>query len=143
MRLAKHGANVVINYASSASAAETVAENARKLGVQAIAVKADVSNGKELAAMFQKAKEEFGRLDIVMSNSGIEHFGELEGVEEEEIDKILSVNVKAQFMVPQQAHKHLEDAGRLILISSLSAVMVCVQNASTQVTKALRSCINK
>ncbi|KAL7940442.1 hypothetical protein V8C42DRAFT_242504 [Trichoderma barbatum] len=136
MRLAEHGANVVINYMSSASAAEAVAENARKLGVQAIALKADVSNSKELAAMFQKAKEEFGRLDIVMSNSGIEHFGKLEEVMEEEIDKTLSVNVKAQFMVAQQAHKHLEDFGRLILISSVSAVMGIPNHALYSASKA-------
>jgi len=94
------------------------------LGVEAITIKADVSKPKEIAAMFQKVKDEFGRLDIVMSNSGIEHFGDLQSVTEEEIDKVLGVNVKAQFVMAQQAYKHLEDEGRLILISSISAVWV-------------------
>lgn len=67
---------------------------------------------------------EFGKLDIVMSNSIIEHFGELPDVTSEEIDRLLGVNVKAQFMVAQQAFKHLSDNGRLILISSISANMV-------------------
>lgn len=128
MRLAEHGANIVVNYVSSAAAAEVVASKARNLGVEAITIKADVSSGQEIAAMFQKAKAEFGGIDIVMSNSGIEHFGNLDEVKEEEIDRVLGVNVKAQFMVAQQAHKHLNDSGRLILISSISAVMVRTHN---------------
>ncbi|KAI3585619.1 hypothetical protein IWW34DRAFT_801461 [Fusarium oxysporum f. sp. albedinis] len=135
-RLAKHGAKLVINYVSSASAAESVAENIRSLGVEAIAIKADVSKPKEIAAMFQKAKDEFGRLDIVMSNSGIEHFGDLESVTDEEIDKVLGVNVKAQFFMAQQAYKHPEDEGGLILISSISAVWGGPRHALYSASKA-------
>ncbi|EXA32158.1 hypothetical protein FOVG_16629 [Fusarium oxysporum f. sp. pisi HDV247] len=135
-RLAKHGAKLVINYVSSASAAESVAGNIRSLGVEAITIKADVSKPKEIAAMFQKVKDEFGRLDIVMSNSGIEHFGDLQSVTEEEIDKVLGVNVKAQFVMAQQAYKHLEDEGRLILISSISAVWGVPRHALYSASKA-------
>lgn len=123
-KLASHGADVVINYVSSAAAAEEVAARVRKSGVKAIAVQADVSRGGEIARLFQTAKAELGRIDIVMSTSGVEHFGKLEEVTEEEIDRILAVNVKAQFIVAQQAHKYLEDGGRLMLISSISAFMV-------------------
>ncbi|KAK2129036.1 hypothetical protein NOF04DRAFT_1343946 [Fusarium oxysporum II5] len=124
-RLAKHGAKLGINYVSSASAAES-----------AIAIEADVSKPKEIAAMFQKVKDEFGRLDIVMSNSGIEHFGDLESVTDEEIDKVLGVNVKAQFVMAQQAYKNLEDEGRLILISSISAVWGVPRHALYSASKA-------
>ncbi|KAK7752373.1 hypothetical protein SLS62_005710 [Diatrype stigma] len=124
-KLASHGADVVVNYVSSASAAEAVAAKARSSGgVRAITVQADVSKGEEIARLFQMAKTEFGRIDIVMSNSGVEHFGKLEEVQEEDIDRILAVNVKAQFLVAQQAHRYLEDGGRLMLISSVSAFMV-------------------
>ncbi|KAF7556541.1 hypothetical protein G7Z17_g1293 [Cylindrodendrum hubeiense] len=136
LRLAEHGADIVVNYVSSAAAAEAVAENARKLGVRAIAVKADVSKGHEIAALFQTAAAEFGKLDIIMSNSGIEHFGKLEEVTEEEIDRVLGVNVKAQFMVAQQAHKYLNDSGRLLLISSISAVMGISNHALYAASKA-------
>ncbi|EXL90197.1 hypothetical protein FOIG_16534 [Fusarium odoratissimum NRRL 54006] len=86
--------------------------------------------------MFQKVKDEFGRLDIVMSNSGIEHFGDLESVTDEEIDKVLGVNVKAQFVMAQQAYKNLEDEGRLILISSISAVWGVPRHALYSASKA-------
>ncbi len=125
-RLALHGADVVINYLSSATAAENVAAKVRELGVKAITVQADVSKGKEVARLFQTAKAEFGRIDIVMSNSGVEYFGKLEELTEEDIDGVFAVNVKAQLLVAQQAYKYLEDRGRLILISSVSAFMVSV-----------------
>jgi NAD(P)-dependent dehydrogenase (short-subunit alcohol dehydrogenase family) len=115
---------VVINYVSSASAAEEVAAKARDLGVRAVVVKADVSKSEEIAALFKKAKEELGRVDIVMSNSGIEHFGNLEDVTEEEFDRVFAVNVRAQFVVAQQAHKYIEEGGRLLLIGSVSASYV-------------------
>ncbi|KAI0002840.1 hypothetical protein F4779DRAFT_112101 [Xylariaceae sp. FL0662B] len=120
-KLASQGADVVVNYVASASAAETVAENARKLGVRAITVKADVSKAEEIARLFQTAKRELGRIDIVMSNAGIEHFGNLEEVKQEEFDRVFAVNVRGQFFVAQQAHKYLEDGGRLVLMSSVTA----------------------
>jgi NAD(P)-dependent dehydrogenase (short-subunit alcohol dehydrogenase family) len=115
---------VIINYNSSASPAEEVANRARSFGVRAFTIKADVSRADQIKAMFEKAIAEFKRLDIVMSNSGIEHFGELAEITPEDIDRVLGVNVKAQFLVSQQAFKYLGDNGRLVLISSVSAVMV-------------------
>lgn len=114
----------MVNYVSSQAPAEAVAEAARKKGVRAICVQADVSKRDEIANLFQQAASELGHIDIIMSNSGIEHFGNLEDVKEEEIDRVLAVNVKAQFFVAQEAHKYLTEGGRLILISSISAVWV-------------------
>lgn len=124
LRLAQHGANVAVNYVNSAGAAEKVAEQVRAHNVKAITVKADVSQQADIEDLFQKVIQEFGRLDIVMSNSGIEHFGALPDVTEEQIDRTFAVNVKGQFFVAQQAYEHLADNGRLILISSISAQMV-------------------
>ncbi|KAI0554512.1 hypothetical protein F4679DRAFT_299066 [Xylaria curta] len=121
LRLAQDGADVVINYVSSASAAEEVAKKARDLGVRVAIIKADVSKADEIAALFAKAKEELGRIDIVMSNSGIEHFGSLEDVEQETFDRVYAVNVRGQFLVAQQTHKYIEEGGRLFLIGSVSA----------------------
>ncbi|KAH0370214.1 hypothetical protein KCU65_g2630, partial [Aureobasidium melanogenum] len=123
LHLASHGASIVINYVSSTTAAEEVANQARAFGVKAITIQADVSDSSQIKTMFETTITEFGKLDIVMSNSGIEHFGELTEVTSEDIDRVLGVNVKAQFMVAQQAYKFLSDGGRLILISSVSAVM--------------------
>ncbi|KAJ0115176.1 hypothetical protein J7T55_001586 [Diaporthe amygdali] len=136
LKLASFGADIVVNYVSSEAPAEAVAAAARKQGVRAICVRADVSKRDEIAHLFQQAVSELGHIDIVMSNSGIEHFGDLEEVKEEEIDKVLAVNVKAQFFVAQEAHKYLKDGGRLILISSISAVWGVPRHALYSASKA-------
>ncbi|KAF3766205.1 NAD(P)-binding protein [Cryphonectria parasitica EP155] len=137
LKLASHGADVVINYVASAQSAEAVAARARdEHGVRAVCVQADVSNRDDIARLFGAAKKELGRVDIVMSNSGIEHFGDIETVTGEEIDKVFAVNVKAQFFVAQEAYKVMENGGRLILISSISAAMGFPRHAIYSASKA-------
>ena len=88
IRLAEHGADVVINYFSSPKAAEEVAEKCRALGVRTLVVQADVSKQADVARLFEEAVSKLGRLDIVFSNSGIEHWGKLDEVDEAQIDQV-------------------------------------------------------
>jgi NAD(P)-dependent dehydrogenase (short-subunit alcohol dehydrogenase family) len=125
LALAERGMNVVINYGRSAGAAESTAVKARSFGVKAITVKANVLVRTNLRQIFETAINEFGSIDLVMSNSGIAHFGRVETTTEEEIDKTFAVNIKAQYFVAQEAYKYLADNGRLILTSSISAQKVC------------------
>lgn len=74
--------------------------------------------------MFETVHREFGRLDIAVSNSGIEHFGDLSEVKGSDIDAVFAVNVKGQYFVAQQAYRFMEDYGRVMLTSSISAVKV-------------------
>ena len=114
-----------INYINSVEAAESIASQARQTyGIRAITLKADVSNESEVSLMFESLMKEFGRLDIVVSNSGIEHFGSLMDVTGSDIDAVFAVNVKGQYFVAQQAFKFMEDFGRVMLTSSISAVKV-------------------
>lgn len=123
LKLASHGADVVVNYHSSSENAERVAEEARKgYGVRAICVRADVSSKADITNLFESAKQHYGHIDIVMSNSGIEHFGTLQETTEADIDKVFATNVKAQYFIAQLCDKYLARGGRLILISSISAV---------------------
>lgn len=127
-KLAEHGANLAINYVSSATAAEAVAEQVRSHGVTAITVKADVSQEEEVSAMFKTILDKFGRLDIAVSNSGIEYFAEHSETTSADIDRVFGVNVKGQYFVAQQAYKYMADHGRVMLTSSISAVKVRVCN---------------
>jgi NAD(P)-dependent dehydrogenase (short-subunit alcohol dehydrogenase family) len=115
----------VINYFSSSKGADDCAQRVRQCGVKAITVQADVSKKSDIIKLFEVSKKEFGRVDIVMSNSGIEHFGAVDEVTEEDINRTFDINVKAQFFVAQQAYKHMENHGRVILMSSISAHKVC------------------
>ncbi|KAJ6185573.1 Short-chain dehydrogenase/reductase SDR [Penicillium mononematosum] len=99
LELPQRGADIVITYVSNATAAESVVEQIRALGARAIALKADVSQEEEVKPMFETLHREFGRLDIAVSNSGIEHFGVLSEVRGSDIDAIFAVNVKNQYLV--------------------------------------------
>ena len=69
LELAREGANVAVNSRSNGKEAEAVAQEARSLGVKAIAVLADVSDKGQVDSMMARALEEFGRLDILVSNA--------------------------------------------------------------------------
>jgi tetrahydroxynaphthalene reductase len=88
IRLAEHGADVVINYLSSAKLAEEVAEKCRSFGVRALVVQADISKQEDVVKLFQQIVEKIGQVDIVFSNAGIEHWGKPDEVDEAQIDKV-------------------------------------------------------
>ncbi|KAJ5573672.1 uncharacterized protein N7459_008099 [Penicillium hispanicum] len=136
LKFAQHGANIAINYVSSAAAAESIAEQVRAQGVRAITVRADVSHEAEVGAMFETVVRELGRLDIAVSNSGIEHFGDLSEVTGADIDQVFAVNVKGQYFVAQQAYKYMADYGRVMLTSSISAVKGVPRHAVYAASKA-------
>lgn len=121
IRLAEHGADIIVNYHSSPKPAQEVAEKITSLGQKAITVRADVSKKADIEQLFKEGISTFGHVDIVMSNSGIEHFDDLENVTEEAFDKVMAVNVRGQFLVAQQAYTHVSEGGRVVLTSSVSA----------------------
>ncbi|KZF19662.1 ESC reductase [Xylona heveae TC161] len=121
LELSRRGASVIVNYTSNAEAAQEVVAAIKSFGQEAVAVKADVSKPPEIIQLFKTAIERFGKLDIVVSNSGIEHFAPIQNVTPEEFDRVFAVNTRGQFFVAQQAFNHLQSGGRLILLSSISA----------------------
>ena len=128
IELASRGADLVINYSRASGPAEAVVAEIEKLGRKAIAIKADVSKPAETAAMFKQAIEHYGRLDIVVSNSGVESFGHISEITPEEFDRVFSVNTRGQLFVAQQAYEHLSIGGRLVMLSSISAQAKGVAN---------------
>jgi tetrahydroxynaphthalene reductase len=120
LELARRGANIVVNYANSSSAAEKVCEEIRAMGRQSIAIKANVANVSETVELFKKAKEHFGKLHIVSSNSGVVSFGHFKDVTEEEFDRVFNINTRGQFFVAREAYKNLEVGGRIILMGSIT-----------------------
>lgn len=130
LELARRGASVVINYVSSAGPAQEVVKEILSYnnGARAIAIQADVSKVPEIERLFAEAKSAFGRLDIVMSNSGTESWDKTEEVTEEKYDHVFNLNARAQFFVGQAAFKNLEQNGRLILMTSIAAGLMGIKN---------------
>lgn len=128
LELAARGCNVVINYSKSADAANAVVKQILRGGTKAIAIQADVSKPAEIAKLFETAVAHFGRLDIVISNSGTEVWKHELEVTQEDFDYIFSINCRGQFFVAQQGMKYLTRGGRIILMSSIAATHSPVPN---------------
>lgn len=105
--LASRGAAVCINYARSSQPALDLVKEIESQGDRAFAIKADVSKVSEVTRLFDEALAHFGKLDVVMSNSGMEAFSKEEDVTEELYDAVFGLNTRAQFFVGQHALKHL------------------------------------
>lgn len=123
VELGSRGASVVINYAKSSTAANKVVDEIKSHGSEAIAIQADISKTPEVSRLFNDAICHFGRLDIVVSNSGMETFCKEDDVTEEIYDQVFGLNTRGQFFVAQHALRHLAEYGRIILTSSVAATM--------------------
>lgn len=118
-RYAALGANIVLNYSRDQIAADQVVKNITAMGVKVIAVRADVSKVADLEKLFVVAKEAFGKIDIVVSNAGIELVDvPVTDFTEDQFDQVFSVNTKGAYFTMQQAARHVENNGRIIYIAS-------------------------
>ena len=117
--LAAEGASVVVNYASSKSGAETVVAAITAAGGKAVAVGGDVSKAAEAQGIIDAAIKNFGRLDILVNNSGVYEFAPIEDVTEEQFHRMFNINVLGLLLTTQAAVKHLGEGGSIINIGSV------------------------
>lgn len=116
--LAAEGASVVVNYASSKAGAEAVVQQITKAGGKAIAVHGDVAKADQAQALIEAAVKQFGRLDVLVNNSGVYEFAALEEITEAQYRRIFDINVLGVLLTTQAAAKHLGEGGSVINISS-------------------------
>ena len=121
MKLAQEGAKVVVNYSRSPEKAEAVINQIQQQGGEAIAIQADMSQVDQIQKLVTTAVEQYGQLDILVSNAGIEHFGKLEEITPQDFERVFSVNVAGQLFAVQTAARYLTSGGRIVLTSSVSA----------------------
>jgi len=121
LELAKNGAKVVINYNRSAGSAEQVIESIKKIGGEAYAVQADVSNSEESENLVKETINHFGRLDILINNAGITRDSTFKKLSEEDWRTVIDVNLNSVYNTSSIALPYLleSDAGRIINISSI------------------------
>lgn len=116
--LAAEGASVIVNYASSKSGADTVVSAITKAGGKATAVGGDVTKQAEAEGIIDAAIQNYGKLDILVNNSGIYEFSPIETFTEESFHRQFNVNVLGLLFTTQAAVKHLTDGGSIINIGS-------------------------
>jgi len=128
IRLAEQGCSVLVNYQNSREGAEQTATECEKRGVKALAVRADVSQDKDCRAMVAEAEKAFGRLDVLINNAGYTKFvahDNLDGLDPEDWQKILNVNLMGPFLCARAARSLLEagDGGEIVMTSSVAGLV--------------------
>jgi glucose 1-dehydrogenase len=118
---AAEGANVVVDYLMHPEYTAQVVAAAEDAGGCAVGVRADVSKVDDLDRVIKTAVEEFGRLDVLVSNAGIETRTSLLDTTEAQFDSVIDVNLKSAFFGAQLAARQFVDqrsGGLIITISS-------------------------
>lgn len=138
LELARNGANVVVNYAGSAAKAEEVILEIKALGVDGIAIQADVSNSEQVQAMVKETIEAFGRVDILVNNAGITRDNLLMRMKEEEWDSVINTNLKGVFNCAKAVSRQMmkQRYGRIINVASVVGVLGNAGQANYVAAKA-------
>jgi 3-oxoacyl-[acyl-carrier protein] reductase len=116
--LAAAGASVVVNYASSKTGADAVVADITKAGGKAIAVRGDVSKAADAQGIIDAAIKQYGRLDILVNNSGVYEFSPIEDVTEAQFRRMFDINVLGVLLATQAAVKHFGEGASVINIGS-------------------------
>jgi 3-oxoacyl-[acyl-carrier protein] reductase len=133
--LAAEGASVVVNHASSKSGADAVVSAITAAGGKAVAAHGNVSKAAEAQGIIDAAIKNFGRLDILVNNSGVYEFSPIESITEEHYNKIFNVNVLGLLLTTQAAVKHLGEGASIINIGSLVTSLTPPNSAVYTATK--------
>jgi NAD(P)-dependent dehydrogenase (short-subunit alcohol dehydrogenase family) len=135
-RLASQGATVAINYRSDQKAADALVGELRDNGCTASAFPADISDKAQTHELVDAVVSEFGGLDLLVGNAGVEHFGALETITQADFDRLFHTNVAGQLFVTQAAVAAMADGGRIVLSSSVSARLQVHHHALYAASKA-------
>ena len=122
--LAQEGANVVVNYLSSAQKADEVVSQIKKIGSDAIAIQCDISDETQVKSMMDKVVERFGRIDILVNNTGIVFDVPFAERTVEQWKKTFDTNVLGVFLCSKYASEIMKrnNQGKIINVSSTSGM---------------------
>ena len=138
IRFAKEGASVVVDYVGKPDTPNQTEEAVKAAGGKTIAVEADVSDPAQVQNLVDSAVKEFGKVDIVINNAGIEKKFAFVDYPIEECRKIIDVNLIGPFLVAQTAARQMikqGNGGRIINISSVHEDLPMPTNAVYCATK--------
>jgi 3-oxoacyl-(acyl-carrier-protein) reductase len=123
IRFAKEGAKVVINDVNM-EAANSVLEKIKGNGGEAIVLQADISKKEEVEGMMQKVMENYGKLDVLVNNAGINRDAFAKKMTEEDWDLVIKINLKGTFICCQAAINTMgkQGFGRIINTSSIGSL---------------------
>jgi glucose 1-dehydrogenase len=131
--LAQAGADVMINYVVGDEAANAVVEEIRASGALGAAYKADVSSEEQVAAMFQSMREQFGTIDILVANAGLQRDSAFKDMTLEQWNKVLSVNLTGQFLCSREAVREFLRRGIVPSVSCAAGKIICMSSVHQEI----------
>jgi len=141
LALARRGANVLVNYSRSEEEAGETAALVERLGAKALVVRADVSRDREVREMVERCACAFGSVDVLVNNAATTvfvPFPDLEGLAEEDWDRLLAVNLKGPFFCSRAVAGPMKDAGEgaIVNISSVAGIKAVGSSIAYAASKA-------
>ena len=124
MKLSEQGAKVALNYRKSSKEADALVNELKSKGRDAMAVQADVSNFNQAQEMVKKVVDEFGSIDILVTNAGMNWDGVIWKMTEEQWDRVIEVDLKGTFNYIRAVAPYMREkkSGRIITITSINGL---------------------
>ncbi|MDQ0835648.1 glucose 1-dehydrogenase [Streptomyces achromogenes] len=126
--LGRAGADVVVNYVAGREDADKVVEEIRSFGVRAAAYQADVSDEDQVVAMTNRMVEEFGTIDILVANAGMQRDAAFTEMTLAQWHKVLEVNLTGQFLCAREATKEFLRRGVVPEVSRAAGKIICMSS---------------
>jgi len=124
---------VVVNYVEGDDAANEVVEEIRRSGVEAFAHKADVSAEDQVAGMFEHAIKQFGTIDILINNAGLQRDAAFHEMTLAQWNKVLAVNLTGQFLCAREAIREFLRRGVVPSVSCAAGKIVCMSSVHQEI----------
>src|SRR5258708_5899424 len=122
------GANVCVNYVTGPENAEAVVQEIEQAGSHAISAAADVSKEAEVQAMFAAACAEFGTVDILINNAGLQSDSAISEMTLAQWQKVIDVNLTGQFLCAREAVRQVKRRGVRPEISCAARNIICISS---------------
>ncbi|MEU4067567.1 SDR family oxidoreductase [Streptomyces wedmorensis] len=126
--LGRAGADVVVNYVAGRDAAEEVVKEITSFGVRAAAYEADVSQEDQVTAMMDRMVEEFGTIDVLVANAGLQRDARLADMTLAQWQKVIDVNLTGQFLCAREATKEFRRRGVVPEVSRAAGKIICMSS---------------
>jgi glucose 1-dehydrogenase len=128
LELGKAGANVLVNYRGGAESAEDVVAEIRSRQGRAFSFAADVSDEGQVQAMFRQMIAEFGTIDILVANAGLQQDAPFDQMTLQQWKRVIDVNLTGQFLCAREAVREFKRRGVVPEVSCSAGKIICISS---------------
>jgi len=126
--LGEAGADVMVNYVADDEQADAVVKEIRRSGSQAIAYRADVSQEDQVQVMFRKMIKDFGTIDILINNAGLQRDAPIDQMTLDQWNQVIGVNLTGQFLCAREAVREFKRRGVVKEVSCSAGKIICISS---------------